>query len=196
MADTVISTHSLFDDDSVEEVTDEERTSLDNLDEEGTSDDLLAALQKVEVNAEELSKQEAELYLEAGDYFFLRGHSVTVSVIAKDKSAKDILSNGRTMINVSGQVQHNATGKKGMFRFTFSPDLRYQKDKDGNVKEPPTYDMFFQTYLKVTSFYFKKYESKPKNQADLVNMVKKGSFLMYISRGKQGGNFLGQFKEM
>jgi len=197
MADTVISADALFDDDaSVEEVTDEEKSSLDHLDEEGTSDDLLAALGKSEIDAEELSKQEAELYLEAGDYFFLRGHNVAVSVIAKDKNPKDVLQHGRTMINVSGQVQHSATSKRGMFRFTFSPDMRYQKDKDGNIKEPPTYDMFFQTYLKVTSFYFKKYESKPKNQADLVTMLKKGSFLMYISRGKQGGNFLGQFKEM
>lgn len=199
MADT-ISTDELFDDTNVEEVTDEEKNVLEDLEEEASPDELLAALANATIDAEELARQEAELYLEAGDYYFLKGHTVTISSNSKDKAPKDILPHGRTMVNVSGQVRNHATGKQGMFRFTFSPDMRYQREKDGNgnliVKQPQSYDMFFQAYLKVAEFFFKKFERTPKNQGELVAMLKAGSFLMYISRGKQGGNFLGQFKTM
>lgn len=183
----------LFDD---AEVIEDSTDPLKDAPETDTPDDILAMLSAKELDGEALAKDQADLYLEAGDYFFKKGHTVSIANNAKDRHAQDLLPHGRTMVNVSGQVQHITSSKVGMFRFSFSPDKRYAKDQEGNIKQPETFDMFYQTWLKVNEFFFKKYERRAKNVGEVIAMLKSGSYLMYITRSKQGGNFFNSLKEM
>lgn len=180
---TQLSSEEIFDS---EDVIDEE-SPLSNASEdvETTEDALMRAFEETETDVEQLEKDRAELFLEPGNYYFLKGHKVSMSKMKDD----------RVMVNVSGMVQNIDTGKKGMFRFTVSPDKRYQKI-DGKESKDSSPDMFFQGYVRVTDFFFSKFERRHKNGKELLDLLRSNNYLMYITRGQKGGNFLNQFKEM
>ncbi len=147
-----------------------------------------------ELSVEDLVKAQASLYLESGDYRFVSTPNLNVSFYDKNKEQGDVSSKGRTMVNISGTVQ--SSERTGNFRFTFSPDYRIAKDKDGNIRQPQQEDIFYQTWAKITESFFKRHERQPKSVNEVVQWLLKPGYEMYISKSKNGGNFLGQIKPL
>ncbi len=158
--------------------------------------DTLTLLDTVALNPETLAKQEAALYLEAGNYQWDNGKvAVTVRHVDSDTAAGDIFgeSKGRCLIDFSGVVIGDS-GRKGLFRFSISPDTRLQHDREGNLVEPPTPDMFTKNYSRCTMLFFQGQERRPETVGEVIHFMRRAMYTMYITLGKNGGNYLNNFK--
>lgn len=187
--------------DLFEEVVEVEETSLESK-EEINLDEILS----VEIDQEELSKLEAELYLPKGVYTWVNPPTVKTTYNDTDKKPTDTAQRlykstgnakynlGRCFVSVSGVVQ-NKEGKKGRFSFMFSPDYRTYLDKKTN-KDSGEGDSASKNYSLLTTFYLEKYESKPKTPNDVLNMLKEANYEMYITLSKAGANFLGKLQKL
>jgi|SRR6266702_299877 len=171
--------------------------------EEVESDDELIAktLDELEIDAEELGQREAEMYLESGTYRWYEDKcSVKENFYDDDKKDTDLMQKvfittknpqfdkGRVVYYVSGVVYNVKTLKRGRYTFPWSPDRRVREnDEDDN----PT-----KNYPLITSYFFKKYERKPKTQKEIKNLITSCKYTMYITRGKNGGNYLNRFSDL
>lgn len=160
--------------------------------EEVLSDDeaLIEDILNLDTDVEVLADQLGSLFLESGDYMWDSSPYVRVSFVTNDTDSNDISSKrgqplGRCMLNISGIVVSVKTGRKGRFNFTCSPDTR----KVNGEADFPT-----KNYAMWAQHFFKKYERNVKNPAETKAFIHSGGYVMYITKGKSGGNFLNQIK--
>ena len=203
---TTVDMDSLFDQPETVEV-DDVFTSQDTVSNSNSSLDL-EDIPSIEFSAEDIEKVESELYLSKGLYKWIKAPSIKASYIDQDKRPTDIMQQlyiktgnskydkGRMIINLSGVVENIDSGKKGLFRFSYSPDYRTYVNKIDN-KDSNEGDMLTKSFAGLTNFYFQKYERRAKDiPKDLNLMLASAAYHMYITLNKDGNaNYLGKLQE-
>jgi hypothetical protein len=174
------------------------------------SGDIFATLLTQPIDPEELAKKEQVLFLESGTYVWDGGkctirksfndNDINPSDLAQRAYAatKEVKYNrGRCYFRVSGIVVNKDTGAKGRFdNWTFSPDERFRRDRNGALLEPVEADMASKAYALITRFFFEKTDRKPTHDGEVIALVESGLYSMYITRGKNGNNYLNQLREL
>lgn len=175
--------------------------------EEANSSMLESLMYSSEIDPEELAKKEAELFIPTGEYVWYSANkekaalTVAYRTIPQDKDSRDITARkgkpelGRSIWNVYGMVKNIETGRTGRFSFQCSPDQRYRRDAQGNITSPPEVDQLSKTYATWSMFFYQKYERKPKNEGEVLDLIKSTLYSMRITQG-QRGNFLGGVKSL
>jgi len=174
------------------------------------SSDIFATLLKQPIDPEELAKKEQALFLDSGTYVWDGGKcSIRKSFNDNDVSPTDLaqrayaatkdvkFNRGRCYFRVSGIVVNRDTGAKGRFdNWSFSPDERLRRKSDGTLYEPVEADQASKAYAMLTRFFFEKYDRKPSHDGEVLELVESGLYAMYITRGRNGGNYLNQLREL
>jgi len=155
------------------------------------------------LNPQSTKAIEENLSLPAGQYKWdsVEGKlalTIRKRYIEEDRERGDLSPNGRLVYNVSGIVTpaQSSTGRKGRFFFDISPDVRVRRDSEGNPLEPRSLDFLNDNWGKFTKLYFNKMEREVKGTKELLTMVQNGTYYMYITASKTGGNFLGNLRSM
>ncbi len=155
------------------------------------------------LNPESTKAIEENLSLPAGQYKWDSTDgklSLTIrkKYIEDDKERGDLSPSGRLVYNISGIVRpaEGAVGRKGRFFFEISPDVRIRRDNEGNPLQPRSLDFMNDNWGKFTKLYFNKLEREVKGTKELLMLVQSGTYYMYITLSKTGGNFLGNLKSM
>ncbi len=162
---------------------------------ESSDEALIASILSTPTDPVQLGILENELFLDTGHYVWVDGKcEVRVNFSDKDIAQGDLAvqkglkGKGRCYISLGGMVRNLATGKEGRFSsFGCSPDIRRI---EGEL------DMIAKNYLMVTSYFFKRFERKVSSPQEVVEFLGKGMYQLYITRGKSGGNFLNQLKDL
>lgn len=147
-----------------------------------------------ELSPEEVAKVENELFLPSGSYRWSEGNmSVRRNFIPDDKSPSDKSPEGRLVYNFSGMVEAVDGSRIGRYNgFGISPDARLAKTEAYRDQM----DFLTQNWAKATRLFFDKHERKPTTVGEVLQMLAQGLYYMYITRGKNGGNYLGNFTNM
>src|SRR6266850_3022936 len=184
----------------------DESVEMDNpftpeVDSNGNGEEVNVLEEDFHLNPESTKAIEENLSLPAGQYKWdsVEGKlSLTISkrYIEDDKEKGDLSPSGRLVYNISGIVTpaQGSTGRKGRFFFDISPDVRIRRDSEGNELQPRSLDFMNDSWGKFTRLYFSKLEREVKGTKELLMMVQSGTYYMYITLSKAGGNFLGNLK--
>ena len=203
---TTVDMDSLFDDAETVEV--EDVFTSQNTANNSSSSLELDDIPSIEFSAEDIERVESELYLPKGVYKWIKEPTIKASYIDQDKRPTDIMQQfymktgnarydkGRMIININGVVENTESGKKGFFRFSYSPDYRTYTNKVDN-KDSGEGDMLTKAFAGLTNFYFQKYEKRAKDIPKELNvMLASNTYHMYITLNKAGNaNFLGRLQE-
>lgn len=191
-------------DDKAVEMTNPFPTPLDEEENISQDDEISKLFYSSKVDTRALADAQAELHLERGDYLW-EAASLKISYGSNplDKDPADFFARngmpekGRCTIHVSGAVKpRDPKGRGGRFMFTVSPDKRYRRDQEGNLLDPLELDMFSKPWLMLTEFFFQKNERQIRSEGEIIDLLRSCLYYMYITKGKNGGNFLNQFKEL
>ncbi len=147
-----------------------------------TSEQLLDLFDK-EIDQDVIAEARASLFLETGLYKWVASQvSMDIRFDAENQAHTDLYPDkGRAMITLSGMVVNPEKERRGRFMFKFSPDVRRI---NGDI------DQMTKNYLSISSAYFKKYQENATTPKQVLQYAASGNYTMYITRGKNGGNFL------
>jgi hypothetical protein len=148
-----------------------------------------------------VTRLEENLSIPGGQYHWdtLNGKlmlTVRKRFITDDTEPQDCSREGRLIYNVSGICKPVQEGRSGRFMFDMSPDLRYRYDKSGVRIQPLTSDFLNDNWAKFTKLFFTKYERNPEGTREVLTMVEKGKYFMYVTLNSTGSNYLGSLKGM
>lgn len=177
---------------------------------ETSSSSLLSDLLATPIDADALAEHQQELLLPTGTYTWLEGKcTIRDTYNDADMQPTDLAqrryavshevkhNRGRLYLRVAGIVVNRDTQKKGRFdNWTFSPDMRYRRNRDGSLYEPTEFDMAYQAYLTLTTFYFAKCDRNPLHEGEVFDLVKSGLYQMYLRRGNDGKIYMNQIQEI
>ena|SRR5437773_2174521 len=177
---------------------------------EGNGEEVNVLKEDFHLNSESTRAIEENLSLPAGQYKWdkevvvlvdgteVKSPRIRKRYIQDDKEKGDLSPEGRLVYNISGIVTpaQGSTGRKGRFFFDISPDVRIRKDSEGNVIQPKSLDFMNDNWGKFTKLFFSKYDKEVKGTKELLMMIQSGTYYIYITLSKAGGNFLGNLKSM
>jgi hypothetical protein len=161
---------------------------------ESVEDKLINDVLSFEVTPDDIRERQSALYLETGNYRWIRNQNFKVSVTFSDKDIKStdlaqkrgIKGTGRCFIKVSGAVE-NEEGRKGSFEFTASPDIRSMPN--GKL------DFMTNAFEMATKLFFAKEERNYRSTQEIVDMLMEAKYSMYITFGN-GRNFLNKLNNL
>lgn len=152
-------------------------------------------------SAEEAASLQADLFIESGEYVWSKtGVTFTSRFLDQDKHSNDIaqrtgnITKGRFLMIFSGGVVNRKNNKTYRYSITASPDVRFLKDKEGNLTE--TKDNFSKHYAMMLDLYFNKYEKQAESPAQVAEMMKKAAYAMSLGRGTGQNTYFNGFKEL
>lgn len=161
--------------------------------ESDTDTDVLAFLNTI-IDPEELAAKETALFLQKGLYTWKDSKcELKIDFDDEDKKPTDTMmkngkNRGRVLMYVSGVVIMKDSNKQGRFNVSCSPDTRKAENGDD--------DFMSQNYVRFTTQFFKTYERKPANAAEVASFIKSANYSMYITLSKTHRNYLNQVQDL